>query len=139
MPNKSNVPKKESTKKASATVAAKSEKAEKKSAKSADVDAEIETEAETPQIDQEELEEQEEEAAAESAGENGNAAALAAAGNPTEMSASFKNFRHHPDMENFYRFIYENDLRHEALAIIDEIMAEKQQRKLVKGAKSQAH
>ncbi len=42
-----------------------------------------------------------------------------------EMSASFKNFRHHPDMENFYRFIYENDLRHEALGIIDELIAEK--------------
>jgi hypothetical protein len=28
-------------------------------------------------------------------------------------------------MENFYRFIYENDLRLEALAIIEEIMREK--------------
>ncbi len=25
-----------------------------------------------------------------------------------------KNFRNHPDMENFFRFIYENDLRLEA-------------------------
>jgi hypothetical protein len=56
--------------------------------------------------------------------------------NLPEMSASFKNFRHHPDMENFYRFIYENDLRHEALAIIDEIMEEKVQRRLLKGAKA---
>ena len=37
-----------------------------------------------------------------------------------------KNFRNHPDMENFFRFIYENDLRHEALYIIDEIIAERQ-------------
>ena len=78
--------------------------------------------------EREELEEQQEEAAA-NAGQNSNAAALAAAAGPTEMSASFKNFRHHPDMENFYRFIYENDLRHEALAIIDEIMRDKQEKK----------
>ncbi|HAR41989.1 MAG TPA: hypothetical protein DCS07_05060 [Bdellovibrionales bacterium] len=78
--------------------------------------------------EREELEEQQEEAAA-SAGQNSSAAALAAASGPTEMSASFKNFRHHPDMENFYRFIYENDLRHEALAIIDEIMRDKQEKK----------
>ncbi len=91
---------------------------------------------------QEELEEQEEAAAeASSSGAGGNDAALAAAaaGGPTEMSASFKNFRHHPDMENFYRFIFENDLRHEALAIIDEMAVQKQTRKLVKGAKLQAH
>jgi hypothetical protein len=91
-----------------------------------------------PTSDTEEHEE-EEEGASESSGQGSNAAALAAAGSSTEMSASFKNFRHHPDMENFYRFIYENDLRHEALAIIDEIMTEKQKRKLIKGAKSQAH
>ena len=36
-----------------------------------------------------------------------------------------KNFRHHPDMENFYRFICENDLRFEALAIIDKVLEEK--------------
>ena len=42
-------------------------------------------------------------------------------------------------MENFYRFIFENDLRHEALAIIDQIMIEKQNRKMVKVAKANAH
>ncbi len=44
---------------------------------------------------------------------------------PEEMSATgnlSKNFRNHPDMENFYRFIYEHDLRLEALQIIDEII-----------------
>jgi CO/xanthine dehydrogenase Mo-binding subunit len=144
MPNKTSgksaAPKKETSKKSAAP------KAEKKSAKAAEklVEAapapeeiEIEAEAETPAVDLEELEEQEEEAAAQSSQQGGNAAAIAAAsGGTTEMSASFKNFRHHPDMENFYRFIYENDLRHEALGIIDEIMVEKQQRKLGKGTKS---
>ena len=89
--------------------------------------------------DQEELEEQAEEAASSSAGGGGNDAALAAVAGGTEMSASLKNFRHHPDMENFYTFIFENDLRHEALAIIDTMQAQKQTRKLVKGAKAQAH
>src|SRR5689334_13031300 len=114
--------KKEAPKKGA--VAAASEKAdttkEKKSAKAAEKAPET-LEVEAVAIDPDELEEQEDEAAA-SESSQGNAAALAAAtGGPTEMSASFKNFRHHPDMENFYRFIYENDLRHEALAIIDEI------------------
>jgi hypothetical protein len=88
----------------------------------------------------EELEEQQEEAAAAASSSGSAAAAMAAAaGSPTEMSTSFKNFRHHPDMENFYRFIYDNDLRHEALAIIDEIMVEKQAKKQLKTQKSQAH
>ncbi len=115
-------------------------KTEKKSAGGRTNEAFSETlESEIPAIDPDELEEQEDAASAESSGTGGNAAALAAANGSTEMSASFKNFRHHPDMENFYRFIFENDLRHEALAIIDEIMIEKLQRKLVKGAKAQAH
>lgn len=126
-------PKKESSKKPAAT--------KEKKVKETVIEV-IQTESEEVTIiDTDELEENEDAAAAAAANAGGgNAAALAAAaGNPTEMSASFKNFRHHPDMENFYRFIYENDLRHEALAIIDEIMVEKQQRKLLKGAKAQAH
>ena len=114
-------------------------KEEKKSvkAKAPVEELEIQVESETPPaIDPDELEEREE-AEEASAHNSGNAAALAAAANsPTEMSASFKNFRHHPDMENFYRFIYENDLRHEALAIIDEVMGDKIQRnKPIKGGK----
>lgn len=93
-----------------------------------------------PAVDLDELEEQEDAAAASSGGGGGgNAAAIAAAGGATEMSASFKNFRHHPDMENFYRFIYDNDLRHEALAIIDEMMLDKQKRRAMKTAKTHAH
>ena len=90
-------------------------------------------------VDLEELEEQQEEAAASRSSGGSAEAALAAAAGTTEMSASFKNFRHHPDMENFYRFIYDNDLRHEAMTIIDQIMVEKKNRKTVKVAKSQAH
>ena len=89
------------------------------------------------QVSQDELEEQEEaaEVAAAGSGAGGNAAALAAATSGGEISASFKNFRHHPDMENFYRFIYENDLRHEALAIIDVIMTEQLERRAAKSGK----
>lgn len=76
--------------------------------------------------DAEDLEE-----SASSGGRNASAEALAAAAGSGEISASLKNFRHHPDMENFYRFIYENDLRLEALAILDEVLQEK-------GAKRQA-
>ena len=116
-------------------------KAEKKpSGKAGKVPETKALEAAAPaEVDQEELEEQQAEAAASSGGGNDAALAAAAAGSPTEMSASFKNFRHHPDMENFYRFIYENDLRHEALAIIDTMSLQKQTRKLVKGARAQAH
>lgn len=43
-----------------------------------------------------------------------------------------KNFRNHPDMENFFRFIYENDLRIEALHIIDEIIEARRVRRSAK-------
>lgn len=39
---------------------------------------------------------------------------------------SIKNYRTNPDMENFFRFIFENDLRLEALQIIDELLTESQ-------------
>ena len=116
--------------------AGKEAKTDKKAGKQAAKAAPAEVVPE-PAVDLEELEEQQAEAAASS--QNSSAAALAAANGPTEMSASFKNFRHHPDMENFYRFIFDNDLRHEALEIIDEIMIEKAQRKLVKQTKTHAH
>lgn len=100
----------------------------KKAAKAAKVDEEDITNVGgegAPAVDQDELEEAEDAAAASSGGGSSSDAALAAASGSGEMSASFKNFRHHPDMENFYRFIFENDLRHEALSIIDRIMVEK--------------
>lgn len=46
--------------------------------------------------------------------------------NPAALVHTPKNFRHHPDMENFYRFIHENDLRTEALEIIDAILDQRQ-------------
>jgi hypothetical protein len=107
--------------------AAKAEKPAKaaKSAKAAKAAAEEEIPAapKTGEEGDDDLDE-DEAAAASSGGGGGNAAALAAAGSG-EMSASFKNFRHHPDMENFYRFIYENDLRHEALAIMNQMVQQK--------------
>ena len=105
---------------AKAAAPAKAAKGAKASAKDADAD-----ETPEPAIDMEEVEEAEEAAAGSRSGGGGSAAALAAASGTTEMSASFKNFRHHPDMENFYRFIYDNDLRLEALKIIDILMTEK--------------
>jgi len=123
--------------------APKAAKAEKKSSPKLSAKASKALEAAAPaadvQIDQEELEEQQAEAASKSSGGNEAALAAAAAGNPTEMSASFKNFRHHPDMENFYRFIYENDLRHEALHIMDQMQMQKQTRKAVKTLRAQPH
>jgi hypothetical protein len=125
----------------------KVEKAEKpaKKAGKAGKEKDLEEEApvsDVPAVDQDELEEAEDAAAAaSSSGGSSNDAALAAASGSSEMSASFKNFRHHPDMENFYRFIFENDLRHEALSIIDEIMAEKLRRRTMKAGagKSAGH
>ena len=139
--------KKESKSPAKAEKAEKAAKPGKKSTKgaSSDDDADIDVTAvggEAPAVDQDELEEAEDLAAAASSGggSSSNDAALAAASGSGEMSASFKNFRHHPDMENFYRFIFENDLRHEALTIIDEIMLEKQTLKAAKsGTGKSAH
>lgn len=45
-------------------------------------------------------------------------AALATGGVP-------KNFRQQADMEAFYRFVHENDLRDEALGIFDTVWAQK--------------
>jgi hypothetical protein len=105
-----------------------------------DDDAELEAAPQVSMDEQEEMEDQAEEAAAKSSGGGSDDAALAAAASTGEMSASFKNFRHHPDMENFYRFIYENDLRHEALVIIDEMAVQKLAKKTApKSGKSASH
>ena len=64
---------------------------------------------------------------------------IAKGGPVPESSASFKNFRHHPDMENFYRFIYENDLRYEALGIIDKILIDKHEKKKALLIKAKVH
>jgi len=79
-------------------------------------------------------EEEEEDDTPTSGGMSASGLAMAAATAGAETSAgSLKNFRHHPDIENFYRFIYENDLRYEALEIID-VMAT--QREAIKASRA---
>ena len=88
----------------------------------------------------EEEEEELETAQANNAGAAEAGLALAAAtANADTAAGSLKNFRHHPDIENFYRFIYENDLRYEALEIIDVIVSQRGTTKAVKVAKAKAH
>lgn len=67
------------------------------------------------------------------------AASLASAATANEAAPAVKNFRHHPDIESFYRFIYENDLRLEGLQIINQFLDQKRLKKGVKFAKTQAH
>lgn len=43
---------------------------------------------------------------------------------------SLKNFRHHPTIENFYRFVHEYDLRPEVLVKLDEVLAKKREKRL---------
>ena len=65
--------------------------------------------------------------------------AMAAATADSAAAGSLKNFRHHPDIENFYRFIFENDLRYDALEIIDVIVSQRGTKQAVKVAKAKAH
>jgi hypothetical protein len=39
-----------------------------------------------------------------------------------EVPSSLKKFRQSPEIEGFYRFLYENELRVEALEIIDKLL-----------------
>ena len=55
------------------------------------------------------------------------------------LDPGLKNFRHSPDVENFYKFVHKNDLRFEALAVIDGILADRQKRQQTAAAKSKAH
>ena len=87
-----------------------------------------------------EEEEDELDMASSSAGASESGLAMAAATAGAETAAgSLKNFRHHPDIENYYRFIYENDLRYEALEIIDVIVSQRSTQKTVKLAKNKSH
>lgn len=38
------------------------------------------------------------------------------------LPTSTKKFRQSPEIEGFYRFVYENDLQHEAYSILDGII-----------------
>ena len=45
------------------------------------------------------------------------------------LPTSLKKFRQSPEIEGFYRFVYENDLQHEAFEILERIV---QRRKAAK-------
>lgn len=47
-----------------------------------------------------------------------------------------KNFRQQADMEAFYRFVHENDLRDDALVILDKV---REQKALQRNAKKPKH
>lgn len=55
------------------------------------------------------------------------------------LPTSIKKFRQSPEIEGFYRFVYENDLQHEAFDILEKIVqrrkAAKAKTKPVKAAK----
>ena len=38
------------------------------------------------------------------------------------LPTSIKKFRQSPEIEGFYRFVYENDLQHEAFEILEQII-----------------
>lgn len=53
------------------------------------------------------------------------------------LPSSLKKFRQSPEIEGFYRFIYENDLQREAYEILEKIIARrKSERSAKKGRKS---
>ena len=83
-----------------------------------------------------EEEEEELEASSASSANASNAGLAMAAASAETAQGSLKNFRHHPDIENFYRFIFENDLRYEALEIIDAMALQREHLKTVKAAKA---
>jgi len=56
----------------------------------------------------------------------------------TEKVSPLKNFRSNPDVENFYRFIYENDLRKEAKSCLEAIVDTLKPRKKTRGRKKKS-
>ena len=99
----------------------------------------IATEVPAGEKTEEEEEELEIASAGSAASSEAGIALAAATANAESAAGTLKNFRHHPDIENFYRFIYENDLRYEALEIIDVIVSQRTTQKNVKVAKAKAH
>jgi len=123
-----------SSKKAEPKIKLAVEKLNKKSAK-----IELQSTALTVVVSEDEDEEMDMGSSSSNASSEAGLAAASASASADAAAGSLKNFRHHPDIENFYRFIYENDLRYEALEIIDVIVAQRATRKQVKVAKSKAH
>ena len=56
---------------------------------------------------------------------------------PQENFITLRNFRKSPEVENFYRFISENDLRREALMILEVVTSKLAQKKKKKSRKIQ--
>ncbi|MEC7182770.1 MAG: hypothetical protein VXW15_08660 [Bdellovibrionota bacterium] len=56
---------------------------------------------------------------------------------PQENFITLRNFRKSPEVENFYRFISENDLRREAQMILEVITSKLAQKKKKKSRKIQ--
>jgi hypothetical protein len=52
------------------------------------------------------------------------------------LPSSLKKFRQSPEIEGFYRFVYENDLQSEALAVLDQIIARRKAEKSASKKKS---
>ena len=46
-----------------------------------------------------------------------------------EVAKGGRNFRNSPDIENFYRFVHENDLRKEAKAVLELVVAAQKPKK----------
>lgn len=45
------------------------------------------------------------------------------------LPSSLKKFRQSPEIEGFYRFVFENDLQAEALVVLDRIIARRKAEK----------
>lgn len=52
------------------------------------------------------------------------------------LPASLKKFRQSPEIEGFYRFVFENDLQGEALIVLDQIIARRKSEKAALKKKS---
>ena len=56
---------------------------------------------------------------------------------PAENFITIRNFRKSPEVENFYRFISDNDLRREAVMMLEGVMAKYGQKKKKRSRKVQ--
>jgi hypothetical protein len=54
------------------------------------------------------------------------------------LPTSLKKFRQSPEIEGFYRFIFENDLQKEAYEILDKIIVERKRKKSEEKARDKA-
>ena len=54
------------------------------------------------------------------------------------LPSSMKKFRQSPEIEGFYRFIYENGLQKEAFEILTQIIAKRKEEKASKKAQKKA-